>query len=144
MISLSTYASIAASYAELERKVMELQMVSGMDIDKILSLFLAGAKLEKQEATYPVCKKCGMRIGRISTSVFNYDGSDSDQLIPITYDKQSECVVFSTSQNWTGYELSDEERKERIRCPFCGEYPFDESVEIECNEPVEVMMWEGR
>ncbi len=102
--------------------------------------------LKEHEAKYPICEKCGKEIDHINTSVFNYDGSDSDYSIPITYDKESRCVTFSTSQNWTGYSLTDEEQKENIRCPYCGKFPFDSSIENEFYEPVEVMMWtsEGR
>ena len=102
--------------------------------------------LKKQEAKYPVCEKCGREIDHINTSVFNYDGSDSDYSIPITYSEENGCISFSTSQKWTGYDLTDEEQKEGIRCPYCGKFPFDDSIEIEFYEPVEVMMWtsEGR
>ena len=97
--------------------------------------------LKAQEPQYPVCEHCGKQIDRINTSVFNYDGSDSEHQLLLTFDKETGCVVFETTQNWTGYELTDEERKERIRCPHCGEYPFDKSVEIEFHEPVNVLMW---
>ena len=97
--------------------------------------------LKEQEAKYPVCEKCGKEIDHINTSVFNYDGSDSDYSIPITYSKENGCVSFSTNQKWTGYDLTDEEQKERINCPYCGKFPFDDSIEIEFYEPVEVMMW---
>jgi len=102
------------------------------------------AMLKEQEAKYPVCEKCGKKIDHIITSVFNYDGSDSDYSIPITYSKENGCVSFSTSQKWTGYDLTDEEQKDRICCPYCGKFPFDDGIEIEFYEPVEVMMWEGR
>lgn len=104
------------------------------------------AMLKEQEAKHPVCEKCGKEIDHINISVFNYDGSDSDYSIPITYNKENGCVSFSTSQKWTGYDLTDKEQKEGIRCPYCGKFPFDDSIEIEFYEPVEVMMWtsEGR
>ena len=99
------------------------------------------ALLKAQEPQYPVCERCGKTIDHINTSVFHYDGTDSEYQIPIIFDERSGCVVFETTRNWTGYELTDEERKDRIRCPHCGEYPFDSSVEIEFHEPVEVLMW---
>ena len=100
--------------------------------------------LKAQEPRYPVCERCGKQIDHINTSVFHYDGSDSEYQMPLTFDEKSGCVVFETTQNWTSYELTDEERKEGIRCPNCGEYPFDSSVEIEFHEPVEVLMWTSR
>ncbi len=99
------------------------------------------ALLKEQRVKYPVCEKCGRKIDHINTSVFNYDGSDSDYSVPITYSKENGCVSFSTSQKWTGYNLTDAEQKERICCPYCGKFPFDDNIEIEFYEPVEVMMW---
>jgi DNA-directed RNA polymerase subunit RPC12/RpoP len=89
----------------------------------------------------PTCERCGKKIAHINTSVFNYDGSDSDVSLPVQYDPTSGCISFTTSQNWTSYELTDEERKDDIRCPYCGKYPFDMKCEIELYESVEVLMW---
>ena len=102
--------------------------------------------LKGQEAKYPVCEKCGKKLDHIITSVFNYDGSDSECSFPIDYYEDGGCIQFSTTQNWTGYELSDAEQKDSIRCPFCGEFPFDANEEIELYEPekVIVMIWERR
>lgn len=105
------------------------------------ALEMAVDALKAQEPQYPVCEHCGKQIDRINTSVFNYDGSDSEHQMLLTFDKETGCVVFETTQNWTGYELTDEERKEGIRCPHCGEYPFDKDCEIQFNEPVSVLMW---
>lgn len=105
------------------------------------------ALLKEQETKHPVCEKCGKKIDHIITSVFNsYDGSDSEYSFPITYNEDGGCIQFSTTQNWTGYELSDTEQKDSIRCPFCREFPFDANEEIELYEPEEVvvMMWKGR
>ena len=131
--------------ADCDRDCSKCALV--MDKDWLLSgLDDALELLKEQETKYPVCEKCGKKIDHINTSVFNYNGSDSDYSIPITYSKENGCVSFSTSQKWTGYDLTDEEQKERIRCPYCGKFPFDDSIEIEFYEPVEVMMWtsEGR
>ena len=104
------------------------------------------AMLKEQETKCPVCEKCGKKIDHIITSVFNYDGSDSEYSFPITYNEDGGCVQFSTTQNWTGYELTDAEQKDGIRCPFCHEFPFDTNEEIVLYEPEEVvvMMWERR
>lgn len=128
----------------LEIQLDDLQKYA--DADEMLTLTQEQAKeilalLKEQETKYPVCEKCGNKIDHINTSAFKYDGSDSDCSIPITYNKENGCVSFSTSQKWTGYDLTDKEQKERIRCPYCGKFPFDDSIEIEFYEPVEVMMW---
>lgn len=99
------------------------------------------ALIAQGEPEYPTCECCGKKIDHINTSVFNRDGTDSDRSIPVVYEPVSGCVSFTTTPNWTGYGLTDEERKEGICCPYCGEYPFDKECEIELYEPVEVMMW---
>ena len=98
------------------------------------------ALIAQGEPEYPICECCGKKIDRINTSVFNYDGTDSDRSIPVVYEPVSGCVSFTTTPNWTDYDLTDKERKEGIRCPYCGKYPFDKECEIELYEPVEVMM----
>ena len=102
--------------------------------------------LKEQKEEYPVCEKCGKEIDHINTSVFGYDGSDSVYSIPITYIKENECVSFSINKNWTGYDLSDEERKDGICCPYCGKFPFNDSIKTEIYEPVavDVMMWTSK
>lgn len=102
------------------------------------------ALITQGEPEYPVCERCGKKIDRINTSVFNYDGTDLDHSIPILYEPYSGCITFTTTPNWTDYDLTDEERKEGIRCPYCRKYPFDKDCEIELYEPVNVMMWVTR
>ena len=99
------------------------------------------ALLAQGEPEYPTCERCGKKIDHINTSIFNHDGTDSTHEIPIQYAPGSGCVTFEINRNWTDYDLTDEERKEGIRCPYCGKYPFDPDAEIELYEPVEVMMW---
>ena len=89
----------------------------------------------------PVCRCCGKPIDHLMVNMFAYDGSDSFVKTGLNYIRDSDCVIISTSPNWTGYELDDEERKETIVCPECGKYPFDEAIDMEIVEPVDVMMW---
>lgn len=69
------------------------------------------------------CKFCGAEISTIVTSIFNHDGTDSDHVIPFT-EAENDAVFFDVDMNWTGYELSEEEQREDIRCPECDKYPF--------------------
>jgi hypothetical protein len=54
--------------------------------------------------------------------MFNYDGSDDWHTMPVG---EHECGIFiDTERSWTGYELTEKEMLETIRCPFCKKYPF--------------------
>ena len=97
--------------------------------------------LKGQEKDYPICEKCGRQISNIQLRVVDYNGNDSVYPFPLSFDRETGCVLFETSRNWTGYELTDEEIKEDIRCPYCGKYPFDENEEVDFVEPVQVLMW---
>ena len=82
----------------------------GFDLQLLVNLIgTLGEMLRKgytitqpQEPQYPICERCGKQINHIKTSVFNYDGTDSEHQMLLTYDKESDCVVFETTQNWTG------------------------------------------
>ncbi len=89
----------------------------------------------------PICQCCGKPIDHLMVNMFAYDGSDSFEKTELSYIKESDCVAITTTQNWTGYELYDEERKETIVCPECGKYPFAPDIEIQLDEPVNVQMW---
>ena len=84
------------------------------------------------------CKKCGEEIKEIRTNIFNRDGSDSYYDFSIKQVPHN-AVYFETDTSWTGYELSDEERKESIKCPYCKKYPFDDKVEIQTYEILRVV-----
>ena len=66
------------------------------------------------------CEKCGKDINQVRINVFRYDGLDVDILENIN-ECEEDTVVFETTQNWTGYELTEEEMIDGIRCPICGE-----------------------
>ena len=52
------------------------------------------------------------------------DGSDAEDLPYIIENEISNSVFFETDSNWCGYELTEEEMIEIIRCPNCGNFPF--------------------
>ena len=90
------------------------------------------------------CLNCGEIIEEVLVNTFIYDGSDIEIKTPIEhiYDENSKKLiggVIRTTTNWTGYELTDEERKETISCPKCKKYPFNKDDEIETQEIVEVI-----
>lgn len=89
------------------------------------------------------CLNCGEYIDEVLVNTFIYDGSDTEIKTPIeqVYDENHKlnCGIIRTTWNWTGYELTDEERKETIVCPKCNKYPFNKDDEIQINEVVEVV-----
>lgn len=141
---LNLCESCTKEYAECEADKTDLVYGSGVGNDNIIGCTAYVNRWKARSRQYPICERCGKQIDHINTSVFQYDGTDSEYQMPLTFDERTGCVVFETTQNWTGYELTDEERKDIIRCPHCGEYPFDSSVEIEFHEPVEVLMWTAK
>ena len=83
------------------------------------------------------CEKCGQEIESLEVNVFDYDGSDRYYGITVVECEQDAAYV-DADHNWTGYELSDEERLETIRCPKCKQFPFQDS-EIQVCEIVRVV-----
>lgn len=70
------------------------------------------------------CEKCGAKITSIKTSRFSFDGSDYDTVLKIEEDDHFNAVVMETDREWTGYELSEREIRERLLCPYCNQFPF--------------------
>ncbi|WP_373116426.1 hypothetical protein [Holdemania massiliensis] len=84
------------------------------------------------------CINCGKEINTLLINMFNYDGTDRFYSYPIT-----ECegaIVIETDKNWTGYELSDEERIETIVCPNCKKFPLKSKAILE-SEILELVMF---
>lgn len=56
---------------------------------------------------------------------FNQDGSDDFYEYSISEENDINSVFIDTDRNWTGYELSCDEKTETVVCPNCKKYPFD-------------------
>ena len=56
---------------------------------------------------------------------------------------EKDAVVIDTNSAWAGYELSDEERLETIKCPYCNQFPF-ENKEIQEYEIIRLVMFRRR
>ena len=69
------------------------------------------------------CEKCGKEINSILVNEFLRDGSDKYIEYPLS-EVPENAGVIDTNKNWTGYELSEEERRETIVCPNCKQFPF--------------------
>ena len=86
-----------------------------------------------------ICEKCGASIDWLEINEFNYDGRDSWYKVPAEK-ADEDAVVVETNLNWTGYELSEEEQLECVRCPKCKRFPFDYK-EIQVYEIVRLVMF---
>ena len=85
------------------------------------------------------CKNCGKPIETVQVNFFNPDGSDSYCECAFEgYDNG--CIELDVDQEWTGNDLSYEERKETIRCPHCGKFPFADEMTV--YDIVRVIMFE--
>ena len=85
------------------------------------------------------CEKCGKELEYIEVDRFAINGSDFSAKYSYKEVPQ-DAVIIDTDSNWTGYELREEEQLETIRCPYCQEYPFQET-EIQVQEIVRIAMF---
>lgn len=69
------------------------------------------------------CEKCGKETDSVLVGMFNHDGSDSDIKVP-ALNADENAAIMDVTQNWTGYELSEDEQRDTIKCPHCNQFPF--------------------
>ena len=69
------------------------------------------------------CEKCGKQINSLLIDTFNYDGSDNYYEYPIK-EYEENAATIDVYHDWTGYELTEEEQKNTIHCPYCNQFPF--------------------
>lgn len=85
------------------------------------------------------CRQCGNQLD--SLLILTFDPFGSDYWDSVSFEEcEKDAVVVETSHNWTGYELSEEEMRETIVCPFCKKWPFP-SEELQIYEPVRLVMF---
>ena len=82
------------------------------------------------------CEKCERQLIAVEINEFQRDGSDRFRDIPIK-EYLDNAVGFETTQDWCGYDLTEEEQAETILCPYCNEFPFKDR-EIQVYEVVRV------
>lgn len=85
------------------------------------------------------CEKCGREFEELYVNTFARDGSDYKVKSEVGV-YANEAVAVETTQNWCGYELTEEEMIDTITCPHCGKFPF-ESTEIYAYDIVRVVMF---
>ena len=86
------------------------------------------------------CEKCGQEIETVLVNLFDHNGADAFHEQPI--EENENIAMIDTEQNWTGYELSEEERTETICCPLCKQFPF-KSTEIDVYDVVRVVCFKS-
>lgn len=88
------------------------------------------------------CEKCGFEFEKVNVDMFDHDGSD--WFYPHCIEEvENDAVIVETEQNWTGYELSEDEMVETIRCPHCAKFPF-KSTEIHVYNVVRLVMFKSK
>lgn len=85
------------------------------------------------------CEKCGAFLDGLELNMFESNGSDNWYNAPVEMADEDAAVV-DTEQNWTGYELTEKEMPDCIRCPSCKKYPF-ENREIQVYNIVRLVMF---
>lgn len=85
------------------------------------------------------CEKCGKIIREINIRRFEKDGSDRLCVVPII-EVPENAVVLDTDFNWCGYDLTPEEQREDIECPYCRQFPF-KYEEIQTEEVLRLIMF---
>ena len=89
------------------------------------------------------CVKCGKEITSIVTSRFAYDGSNYEDTVGIEEHEDYNAVIMETSRDWTGCELSEEEIRDIIRCPYCNQFPFG-SDEVQIYDVVRIVCFKSK
>lgn len=75
------------------------------------------------------CKNCGAAIETVQVDFFNKDGSDC--YVECAFEEYDNgAIELDVDPNWTGYDLSDEERMNGIKCPHCGKFPFADEIHV--------------
>lgn len=85
------------------------------------------------------CKCCGRELNYVNVDLFDIQGSDSFERLPL-YECDDNAVYIEPGQIWTGYELSEEEQIDTIKCPYCNKFPFNEN-DIQVEDVVRVVMF---
>lgn len=86
-----------------------------------------------------ICEKCGALISTLEVNLFDWEGNDAWGNVLIS-EVPDNAVYIDLPTNWTGYDMSEEEQSESIRCPFCRQHPF-KKIEIDTHDFVRVVMF---
>lgn len=70
------------------------------------------------------CEQCGEALDGLDVLVFDYDGTDHWESVPIKVERGG--VRIEVTPHWCGHDFDDydEEQCLSIRCPYCHSFPF--------------------
>lgn len=85
------------------------------------------------------CEKCGKELDSILINKFMRGGADTWLDYPFA-EVPDNAVIIDADSNWTGYDLSEEEQLETIRCPHCKQFPFKRE-EVQHEEIVRIILF---
>lgn len=89
-----------------------------------------------------ICENCGKEIDYVLINTFDWDGNDRDYIAHLE-DLGDGVYGISTTHNWTGDGLDDEDAIDTIVCPKCKKFPF-KCKEIGKQEIVHLTLWSKR
>lgn len=75
------------------------------------------------------CNKCGKVMDFVLVNFFDREGDDSYTPCEFT-ECNGGAVELDVDNNWTGYELTEEEQMETILCPHCRKFPFEKEIQV--------------
>ena len=87
------------------------------------------------------CEKCGFKMPMIDVNFFDHEGADYYNGMPYE-EHETDAVVIDVTPNWTGNELDEAELPDTIKCPICGQFPF-ENPEVQTYDFVRLVMFKG-
>lgn len=87
------------------------------------------------------CEKCGYKMELIDVNFFDREGADYYEGCGYEQAEQ-DAVVLDVTPNWTGNELDETELPDTIKCPICGQFPF-ENTEVQTYDFVRLVMFKG-
>lgn len=86
------------------------------------------------------CKNCNKEIESVIISMFSHNGDDYDMRVNLE-EFEDNAKVITSDKNWTGYELTEEEQIEDIRCPYCKKFPFKHK-EVQVHEYIHIVCFD--
>lgn len=88
------------------------------------------------------CEKCGHELTYLAIDLFDHSGSNHTVKVPFKEYDYNKTIELETNSDWIGYGLDENEMLNTIWCPYCHEYPF-ENTKIKTMEIVRLALFKG-